>query len=376
MELLKRLKSEGPKRILALDGGGIRGALTMGYLEKIEELLGKRYSHKTDFRLCDYYDLIGGTSTGAIIAGALAKGMKASDIKKMYLKIGGKIFAKKYKIWDVRKLIKARFGAEPLKEQLENVFHDITIGSEQIKTGLCIVAKRADTQSTWPLLNHPEGKYYPHNSPILLREAIRASTAAPTYFIPEKFDVGFGEEGAFVDGGVSMANNPALQLFFVATLKGFNFNWETGQDKLAITSIGTGMSRPQSTPDEVTDDKLWNWAANIPDMLMQDASWLNQTLLQYLSSSHTAWHIDDEIGDLKGDLLNGTAAFTYNRYNTWLEEEELEDLGLGDLAKDPGVKSLQEMSNAQNRFHLAKIGKVAAEKEIKDNHFPAVFDIC
>jgi len=59
-----------PKRILALDGGGLRGILTVGILAKLEELLRDRHGGSPDFRLCHYFDLIAGTSTGAIIAGA------------------------------------------------------------------------------------------------------------------------------------------------------------------------------------------------------------------------------------------------------------------------------------------------------------------
>ena len=63
-----------PKRILTLDGGGLRGILTLGLLAEIEELLRKRHGGSPYFRLCHYFDLIAGTSTGAIIAAALAMG--------------------------------------------------------------------------------------------------------------------------------------------------------------------------------------------------------------------------------------------------------------------------------------------------------------
>ena len=69
----------GVKRILALDGGGVRGILTLGFLEKIETLLRKRYD-KPDLVLSDYYDLMGGTSTGAIMATGLALGMEVKQI--------------------------------------------------------------------------------------------------------------------------------------------------------------------------------------------------------------------------------------------------------------------------------------------------------
>src|SRR3954449_8490215 len=67
-------RTTAPKRILSLDGGGIRGILTLEYLDAIEGMLKNR-SGREDFLLCDYFDLIGGTSTGSIIAAGLACGM-------------------------------------------------------------------------------------------------------------------------------------------------------------------------------------------------------------------------------------------------------------------------------------------------------------
>src|SRR6187401_1973586 len=98
-KLQTRLTSNGPKRILALDGGGIRGAVTLGFLGEIEDILARRHESlnimkKEDFRLHHYFDLVGGTSTGAIIAALLAiGGFSVSEIKEKYRKLGGKIFS-------------------------------------------------------------------------------------------------------------------------------------------------------------------------------------------------------------------------------------------------------------------------------------------
>src|SRR5687767_11771320 len=99
MTLEQHLSPGQPKRILALDGGGIRGALTLGYLKQIETILKKQHGNHDSFRLCDYFDLIGGTSTGSIIASCLAIGWTVDEIKEKYFELGGKIFAKKYKWW-------------------------------------------------------------------------------------------------------------------------------------------------------------------------------------------------------------------------------------------------------------------------------------
>jgi patatin-like phospholipase/acyl hydrolase len=395
--LQQHLDPSTPKRILALDGGGIRGALTLGFLQKIENILRKQKGNNAEFRLCDYFDLIGGTSTGSIIASCLAIGMKVEDITAMYFELGGKIFAKKYKWWNIFQiddLIKASYDYAPLEEELKKVFKDIRFDSSEIKTGLCIVAKRADTNSVWPLINHPKGKYfnseYGKNKDIFLWKAVRASAAAPTYFLPQLIDVGGGlSTAAFVDGGVSMANNPSLQLLMVATLKGFPFRWKMGADNILLASVGTGMSRWEKIPENVSKNNLLNWASQIPDMLMQDASWHNQAILQWLSKCDTRWHIDGEIGDLTEDLITGDTdkkgLLTYLRYNLWLDAAVLKKL----MAKDytaREVDNLVEMSNADSRFELYEIGKNAAEKgaiiddivvatKVKEEHFPANFNV-
>lgn len=383
MSLLQRLQAEGPKRILALDGGGIRGALTLGYLQKVEDILRVQHGGHQDFRLCQYFDLIGGTSTGSIIAACLAIGMKVEDIKDKYFDLGGRIFGDKYKWYEIGKLIKAKYDAAPLENELHNVFGDITLGSEQVLTGLCIVTKRADTNSTWPLHNHPNGKYYNSadgtNKDILLRKAVRASAAAPTYFLPQLVDVGGGlPTAAFVDGGVSMANNPALQLLMLATLKGFRFNWKMGADNLLLVSIGTGMGKPDKLPADISDNHLLNWASEIPDMLMQDASWHNQLILQWLSKSPTAQEIDGEIGKLEEDLITDAVHengfLSYLRYNCLLDTETLNKLsGNGKTYTKEDVKNLLEMSNAENRFILYDIGAAAAQKDVQEAHFPREF---
>ncbi|MFM9908792.1 MAG: patatin-like phospholipase family protein [Chitinophagaceae bacterium] len=394
----QHLEATGSKRILALDGGGIRGALTLGYLQAIEDILREQHNNDEHFRLCDYFDLIGGTSTGSIIASCLAIGMKVSEIKEMYFELGGKIFAKKYKWWNIFEIddfIKAGYDGKPLEEELKKVFVDIKLGNDKrIRTGLCIVAKRADTNSVWPLINHPNGKYFDsadgNNKDILLWKAVRASAAAPTYFLPQVIEVGGGmHEAAFVDGGVSMANNPSIQLLMVATLKGFPFKWKMGEENILLVSVGTGMSKWEKIPAKVSKNNLLNWAKEIPDMLMQDASWQNQAILQWMAKCDTRWSIDGETGDLKDDFFgsdsNNKNLLTYLRYNLWLEVATLNKL----MNKEYSLKQvadLIEMSNADSRFELYEIGKKAAEQglhidnlvmaqQVVKEHFPAAFKV-
>ena len=120
---------------------------------------------------------------------------------------------------------------------------------------------------------------------------------------------------------------------------------------------------------DIEESTMLNWAKNVPDMLMQDASWQNQIVLQWLSNSKTAISIDGEIEKLDGDLLGGKPLINYLRYNFPITENTLNGLGLGKAFSDEDVKDLIEMSNAKNRHLLYQIGEAAAAKEIFSNHF-------
>jgi patatin-like phospholipase/acyl hydrolase len=373
--LLDRFNSPSQKKILSLDGGGIRGALTLGYLKKLEDILKAKFPGQPDFRLCDYFDLIGGTSTGSIIAASLAIGRTVDEITKLYMDLGGKIFGEKRNWWnpmETMKWLKANYNYQAMEDGLKHAFGNITLGGKELKTGLCIVAKRADTNSIWPLINHPKGKFYDSelgkNKDIPLWQAVRASSAAPTYFAPQMIEVVQGQQAAFVDGGLSMANNPSLTLLMIATLKGFPFRWKMSEENLLLVSVGTGYSVYKKYVKEIDESTMLSWAANIPDMLMQDASWQNRVMLQWISQSPTADYLDMEIEKMDGDLLAGKPLISYLRYNFRITENELNDLGFKKIFTAADVKSITDMSNANNRQLLYQIGHKASGT-ISPHHF-------
>jgi len=365
-KLEERLRAPGPKRILSLDGGGIRGVLTLSFLERIESMLAKEHNNP-DFRLCDYFDLIGGTSTGSIIASGLAIGMKASEIKANYLDLGSKIFGLKKGF--LKYLFKGvKYDNKPLETSLKKFFGDITLGDqERIRTGLCIFTKRAETFSTWAVHNHPEGKFYQQNKDWPLWQVIMASAAAPTYFLPMFLKDGAGEQGAFIDGGISMVNNPSLRLFLLASLGSYPFKWRIGKRNMLMVSLGTGNIDQRSTYSSYQHNNLMAWAAQMPEFFMYDANMANQLIMQILSDSPTAMPIDSEMGDLKGNPFLGYQALTYLRYNVWLSKPDLGDLGY--QFPPEKIKSLGEMDNPANMNILSEIGTKAANKYILDEHF-------
>jgi hypothetical protein len=366
VQLHERLTSPAPKRILALDGGGARIMMALGFLEEIERILRERYE-QPDLRLCDYFDLIGGTSAGAFVAATLATGLEIREVIDYSLDFADKIFQdKKWKFWE------ARYDESTLAGILIDQFGDLELGDPSIRSGLCIITKRADTRSTWPLMNHPDGKFYDMNKHLLLRKVVQASTAAPIYFVPVGVDVGTGEPAAFVDGGVSMANNPALQMFMMATLSGYPFHWQTGAEQLLITSVGTGFWQAHTSVDDILDSNRLDWAMDVPMMLMDDASMQNQLLLQWLSQSPTAWNIDLEVGDLSDELLVPEPLMHYLRYNVRLNADELCDMDLPEFGAR--VSDFYELSCAEHRHDMLKIGRAAALRQIRPDHFPKAFD--
>ena len=261
----QHLAADGrPKRILALDGGGLRGILTLGMLARIEALLRERHGGGKDFRLAHYFDLIAGTSTGAIIAAALAKGMSVAEVLAEYQALGQKVFQKSF---FRNGLLRAKYDQTKLSAELQRVYgKDTTLGSTDLITGLVIVTKRLDTGSPWPIMNNPRGRYFDGNhqgrlgnSEYPLWQVVRASTAAPMYFDPETMTIAERDgsdpvRGEFVDGGVSPFNNPALQALMAATLDGYRIGWPTGADKLRLllgkppVPVGAALSARLSTP--------------------------------------------------------------------------------------------------------------------------------
>ena len=374
-----KLIAPGPKRILSLDGGGIRGALTLGYLEELEKILRDRYK-KQDFVLSDYFDLVGGTSTGAIIATLIALGKPIEDIKQLYLNIGKKIFQKRKHPfnWSVFKyFLTAEFTHKVLEKELRDHpdLKGLTLGSKKFKTGLAIFAKRADTFSTFVFHNHPNNKYYQYNCGILIRDLLRATSAAPSYFKPKEITFTDGESAVFIDGGVSMANNPSLMLFLISTIKGYGYNWRKSKDHMLMVSIGTGFYTAKVQKEEkakLLSRRTFEWAPALPDMFMKDATEQNQYLMQYFANSRIPQKINDEAGDLSQDLITEAPLLDYCRYNISLNQITLNDLGIQLSKKE--LESLPKMEIGKNADLLYKIGKTDAERKVKKGHFPSVFD--
>lgn len=207
----------------------------------------------------------------------------------------------------------ARYSHEKLSERLQLIFgKGTTLGSPALQTGLLVMTKRMDTGSPWPLGNNPHGKFFQakpgdhwiSNKDYPLWKVVRASTAAPSLFNPEKITIsrkkGFKTvEGEFVDGCVSPFNNPTLQAFMYATLEGFRVGWETGADKLLVVSVGTGRGDPGNKPAWIAAEGAIKSILS----LMDDSGALVETMAQWLSAGRTHTEIDAEIETLENGRM-------------------------------------------------------------------------
>ncbi|KFB69569.1 MAG: hypothetical protein CAPSK01_000628 [Candidatus Accumulibacter vicinus] len=108
--------------------------------------------------------------------------------------------------------------------------------------------------------------------------------------------------------------------------------------------------------------------------MMEDVATMQQTLLQWLSSSPTARTIDREVGDLRHDLLAGTPLLTYLRYDLELAAEQVRALA-PELRDDKLVSSLSEMDAPENMNVLHQLGMRVGARDVQAHDFPAHFDL-
>jgi hypothetical protein len=366
-----------PMRLLSIDGGGLKGLIPAESLIAIETQLDALTGQSLP--LSDRFDLIGGTSTGAILAVGLALGLKAADLRDFYLKFGKQIFTKVFlprRFWH-------SYPSGPLEQQLKDVFgEDTTLGSSKLRTNILIVSKNVTLGTTWFFTNNPKGKYFANNRGLPLWQIVRASSAAPTYFPPRTISVpdnaGQPEDYEFIDGGVSSYNNPSMQVFLEATDPKYQFGWPTGASKLLLMSLGTGFDTITIPAGKAAGYNLLDWARYAIEELMDDAN-LQQNVLMHLISQPPAGKAPAPTAEANAaratgvptaDALDfirpsagGSKALTYQRITVSLTRERLEGLNLGDI--DP--TKVGEMDAVDQIANFQRIGQAIANEQVKMN---------
>jgi uncharacterized protein len=235
------------RRILVIDGGGIKGVVPASFLACVEEGLPNP--------IADYFDLIVGTSTGGIIALALGLGLSASEALEFYMDYGPKIFCGHPRFRAARRWFRAKYDPTPLRLALEEVFGEKKLG--QSKKRLVIPSFNPDTG---------EVHVWKTSHDIRLQRDFRcrvvdvamSTAAAPTYFPTHRLDSGM----PLIDGGM-WANNPIA----VAVIEAIGIlKWPA--DQLQVLSLGC-----TSTPLNMDWGRRhslgkFGWAEKIADVFM------------------------------------------------------------------------------------------------------------
>ncbi|MEE9905446.1 patatin-like phospholipase family protein [Chlorobium sp.] len=379
-KLSHRFENSEPRkhRLLALDGGGIRGVLTLEILRNIESLLADATGKGSAFRLSDYFDYVAGTSTGAIIAAGIARGMKVDELLDFYEHAGPDMFDKNRLLQRWYSLYKS----DPLEKLLKKTFGPhTTLKPDDLNCLFLAVTLNRTTDSPWPISSNPLARYNELSRPdcnlsIPLWKIVRASTAAPVFFPPEVINWCPGDNAksfVFVDGGMTPYNNPAFLLYRMATDPVYRLGWPTGETMLQLVSVGTG-SAPRVEPFSIDPERgLLANAMGIPLALMYGAMVDQDVNCRHIGRCVHGDCIDREIGDMIPVDASGARIpfsenlgrrFLYARYDAALSSEALCRQGF-DAVDPEKVRKLDAVTEIEN---LRKIGRKAAE-QVSPDHF-------
>lgn len=222
-----------PFRILSIDGGGVRGVFPAHVLRRMEE------SFEAD--LYDTFDMIAGTSTGAIIAAAIAARVPAREVEELYEKHGQAIFKKVPYRPDAGLVSGSRYSNQCLRQHLDDIFGDTRLGD--IKKPLLVPAADIRNGCVHVLKSGYSGVFL-RDKAVLLRDAVMASCSAPTYFDPFAID-----SYLLADGGL-WANNPAWVAVTDAKRR-----LGVRLEDVRVLTLGTGHSTCH-----YSDSKTKNWS--------------------------------------------------------------------------------------------------------------------
>lgn len=380
-QLGARYRDPRPRKLLALDGGGIRGALSLSILKSIENVVGRP--------LHEYFDYIAGTSTGAIIAAGLARGMSVDQLTEFYRTEGPEMFQRTRFLQRFNSL----YRNGPLEAKLKQVFGETTtLHPEHLKTLLLVVTRNVTTDSPWPISSNPEARYNAAgascNLDFPMWKLVRASTAAPVFFPPEiiQYDATDPSKAfVFVDGGVTPYNNPAFLLFRFATHPAYHLEWPTGEGRMLLVSVGTGAAPTLGADAEDPETNLLAAGLGVPGALMYSVAVDQDINCRTFGRCVHGDVIDRELLDLidreggdHGSRAERLArprrpleqdlgrAFRYARYNADLSAEGLRGVGLSD--EDAGALRRMDNATPENIARLLAVGE-AAGRQVEAEHF-------
>jgi predicted acylesterase/phospholipase RssA len=228
------------RRILSIDGGGIRGIIPAVLLAALERQTG-RLTRET-------FDFVAGTSTGAVLAAGIAAGIPAAELARLYERRSADVFRRVPLVSTLRRVLTGSVYDTAtlhrvIREELGEAARDWRLNDAPID--LLITAKRLSDGMPW---------YFVRDNPAnscragdyKLADAATASAAAPTYLPPWPIR-GIGE---LIDGGTGVAGNPVYQ----ACVEAFEYTDSYAPAETLVVSLGTGRLLRRDRPTWI-----WSW---------------------------------------------------------------------------------------------------------------------
>ncbi|HUX49870.1 MAG TPA: patatin-like phospholipase family protein [Spirochaetia bacterium] len=244
--------------VLTIDGGGIRGLLPAIVLREIRRRLANLQEHRPFFRL---FDLIAGTSTGALIALALslpnesgAERFAVTDLVELYERRGTEIFPPSFRsaLHTAVQAFRHKYSAEPFERLLLDVFGEESLQSAA--TNLLITSFDTEAMQPHCMKRHLNRRDWVDDADYYMRDVARASAAAPTYFPPAHIGpIGDAEKKFSLIDGAMFANNPS-GLAYVESTKIY-----PEESEFLILSLGTGDPQQGYRYEEVHSWGYLEW---------------------------------------------------------------------------------------------------------------------
>ncbi len=235
------------KRILSIDGGGLKGVFPASFLAEVEQEL--------DAPLTDYFDLIVGTSTGGIIAIGLGLGLSAREILDFYVERGPTIFAGNRSMRFLRQFGRSKYSRSPLEQALRDVFGDRRLGES--RTRLVVPSLNLETGEVHVYKTAHHERFVKDYKELAADVAL-ATAAAPTYFPTHRSAAGT----PLIDGGM-WANNPAGN----AAVEALGvLDWQPGD--VQLLSLGCTTEPLRANADRKARLGLNYWALKLIPVVM------------------------------------------------------------------------------------------------------------
>ncbi len=259
-------------RVLSIDGGGIKGIIPATILVHLEQYL-KEYSEDESAYLGQYFDLIAGTSTGSILTclflmpneDKTKAAYSAKEALELYLSEGNIIFSRP--AWYQFKSAYGAFGAKYCTQginKLLNKYFGSTTLSELMKPCLIPVYDMQSAESLF--FNQKTGLRVPKRD-FYIKDILRGSTAAPTFFSPAKITDSQGQTYTLIDGGV-FANNPAMCAYVEAS----KLDVRGPTEDMMMLSLGTGITESQYEHEAIKHWGAAQWAIPLLNIFGSGAS--------------------------------------------------------------------------------------------------------